>query len=488
MPMWRLAAIALIGSAAFAQTVDGVLLDNGTRTPLSGVIVTLLGPSRYNGTTDELGAFHIGSVQPGKYVLDIVKAGYFLPPANRGAMQIDADLHLTIAMEPLARFGGRLSYADGRPAAGAQLLLTRQVVAQGHSAVTDASGHFEFEDLAPGSYILRGTAASPVTGAREGEVWAPTWFPSALDSAAAEPINLVGGAIVTRDYRLRSVPLRHIRGIVRDETGEPAAGVTITTSANQQKLQTGADGSFDLVIYDGAWQISGIKNGAVERRGRVSVFLDHHDLESVEMRLSVPFPVQVLLEIIGSADPQSATPMPIIVLASDDAPVPGPLMMIGNRKTGKKFYPGRYDVRVFFGRQGFYLDSGENTETWMLRTARVDIWDGETPIRVFLSRGAPTVRGVVDGGPRAQVVFIAQEGSTRANRIQSIIADTRGNFEQSSLRPGDYYVLAFDGAAHAPVADSSIPKTVIAGAEKVHLDKGMVVTLNLKLTPWVSEQ
>ncbi|MDR3701200.1 MAG: hypothetical protein P4L56_16250 [Candidatus Sulfopaludibacter sp.] len=455
--MCRLAAIALIGSVAFAQTVDGVLLDNVTRAPLPGVIVTLLGPSRYNGTTDELGAFHIGSVQPGKYVLDIVKAGFLVPPAKRGAMQIDSDLHLIVAMEPLARFGGRLFYADGRPAAGAQLLLTRQVVAQGHSAATDASGHFEFEDLVPGSYILRGTAASPVMRAPEGEVWAPTWFPNALDSAAAEPITVVGGTVVTRDYRLRSVPLRHIRGIVRDETGEPSAGVTVSAFANQQKVQTDTDGSFDLVAYDGTWQISASKNGPVERRGHVSVFVDHHDVENVEMRLRVPFSVQILSESEGSSDPKPALSMPVVMLGSDDAPISGALMTIGNRKI-EKVYPGRYYVRAILGGQGgqgLYVDSVKYGDL-DVSDCPVDIWDGETPIRVSLSRGAPTVRGLVESGARAQVVFIPHEEPIRANRIQSMIADNRGNFEQSSLRPGDYYVLAFDGRAPLPVSDSSI--------------------------------
>jgi hypothetical protein len=387
-------------------------------------------------------------------------------------------------MEPLARFGGRLFYADGRPAAGAQLLLTRQVVAQGHSEVTDASGHFEFEDLVPGSYILRGTAASPVVRAREGEVWVPTWFPNALESAAAEPITIVGGTVVTRDYRLRSIPLRHIRGIVRDETGKPAAGVS--TFTNQQKVETDRDGSFDLVAYDGAWQISALrKDGPIERRGRASVFVAHHDIENVEMRLSVPFSVEVASEGEGVSGPKSPLSMPVIMLASEDAPVSGGLMSIGNRKI-EKVYPGRYTVRAMSGGRGTYVDSVKYGDLDVTNRS-FDIWDGDTPIRVSLSRGVATLRGLVESGPRAQVAFIPYEESIRANSSLSIIADSRGNYEQASLRPGDYYVLAFDGTTPLPLSDTSLVKTVIAGAEKVHLEKGMTVTLDLKLTPWLAQ-
>ena len=64
--MYRLAALLLTAYAALAQTVDGVLVDSVTRAPLPGVIVTLTGPARYDATTDEVGAFHIGAVQPDK--------------------------------------------------------------------------------------------------------------------------------------------------------------------------------------------------------------------------------------------------------------------------------------------------------------------------------------------------------------------------------------------------------------------------------------
>jgi hypothetical protein len=49
-----------------------------------------------------------------------------------------------------------------------------------------------------------------------------------------------------------------------------------------------------------------------------------------------------------------------------------------------------------------------------------DIWDGGTPIRVSLSRGVATVAGLVESGPRAQVVFIPYEESIRATGSQSV--------------------------------------------------------------------
>src|SRR5678809_707009 len=101
--MWRLSAIVFLAAAAQAQSVDGTLSDSITHAPIPDVIVTLLGPARYNNTTDEAGGFHFPSVQPGKYFLNIVKAGYVLPLALSGSFRVDADTRLSVEMDPLGR-------------------------------------------------------------------------------------------------------------------------------------------------------------------------------------------------------------------------------------------------------------------------------------------------------------------------------------------------------------------------------------------------
>ena len=483
--MCRLAALLLTAYAALAQTVDGVLVDSVTQAPLPGVIVTLIGPARYNGTTDEAGAFHIGPVQTGKYVLNIVKADYRLPASKRGSLQIDSDLRLTVEMDPLARIAGRLLYADGRPAAHAQLRLTRQEGGQAHGATTDAAGHFEFEDLQPDSYILSGAAAAEVH-APAGEIWVPTWFPGTLEHDAAEPIPVGVGGVAAREFRIRSVPARHIRGVVRDEEGRRSGSVAIRIPGGEQTVETAADGSFDLITHDGDWQISASRtHGGVERRGRTSVFVAHHDVEDVDIRLSRPFSVPVITEVEGSPDAGPALSFPSIMLFSADAP--GAAMLVGmGKKPIEKVYPGRYSVRAFPSGEGLYLDSVKYGEIEVTGRS-VEIWDGTTPIRLFYKRGAPTVRGLVEGGPYAQVLFIPQGETIRSGGMQMTSADSGGKFQESALRPGDYYVLAFDANDLVPTGSDTAVKALIPHAEKAHLDRGVSVTLNLKLTAWPSQ-
>ena len=349
--MYRLAALLLTAYAALAQTVDGVLVDSVTRAPLPAVIVTLSGPARYNATTDEVGAFHIGPVQPGKYVLSIVKANYRLSPSTR-SLQIDTDRRLTVEMDPLARIVGRLLYAGGRPAARAQLLLTRQEGGQAHGATTDAAGHFEIEDLLPGSYILSGTAAADVH-APAGEIWVTTWFPETLDRVAAEPIPVGVGGVATREFRLRSGPVRHIRGVVRDEEGQRCEGVAVGILGSEQTVETAADGFFDLTSHGGTWPISASRtNGGVEYRGWATVFVSHYDVEDVDIRLSRPFSVPVITEVEGSPDADPALPFPAITLVSADKPGAGMPSGMGKQPI-EKVYPGRYSVHALPSGRGY---------------------------------------------------------------------------------------------------------------------------------------
>src|SRR5690348_8764441 len=95
LPMARLALVLIFASALRAQSVDGTLTDSVSHRPIPDVIVTLLGPARYNDTTDETGVFHISPVRLGKYVLNIVKAGYVLPP-SRASFQVESDTRLAV--------------------------------------------------------------------------------------------------------------------------------------------------------------------------------------------------------------------------------------------------------------------------------------------------------------------------------------------------------------------------------------------------------
>jgi len=99
-----------------------------------------------------------------------------------------------------------------------------------------------------------------------------TYFPATVDRAAADPISVSAGLTVTRDVRLRSVPGRRVSGVVRDETGETAADVSV--HLENQTVVTGANGIFEFVTRDGEWRLTGTRKDAdIERRGITAVLV-----------------------------------------------------------------------------------------------------------------------------------------------------------------------------------------------------------------------
>jgi hypothetical protein len=476
--MWRMSAILLVAAAANSQTVDGTLTDSITRAPIPDVIVTLLGQVRYNATTDDAGAFHFPEVHPGKYYLNIVKAGYVLPAARSRSFTVDADTRLSIEMDPLGGVEGRVRYPDGRPAPRATVALT----GEGHNYTDDADpgGHFLIEDVVPGSYILRAAGAAGDPKA-EGEIWVPTYFPATTDRAAAEPISVTNGLTVTRDVRLRSVPARRIRGVVRDETGEPAAGVSVRLE--NQTAVTAADGIFEFVGRDGEWRLTATRKDAdVERRGAAAVVVSRHDLENIEIRLALPFSLRLLIESDRDAPaPVNALGYPMVLLSRVDA-LDAPQFVHTNGDSIANLYPGRYTVQVAGGVSGALYVESIHFGDMEVYGRPFEVWDGSQPIRITLRKGGASIRGSVEKPDGATVVVVDADESVTPSRVHTYPLTGPG-FQVGSLRPGDYYVFAVERLTPLRLTDA-VMRALLPRAEKVHLERNGASTLTLKTLPW----
>jgi hypothetical protein len=453
--------------------VEGTLTNSITHAPIPAVIVTLLGPARYNDTTDETGAFHIDQVRPGKYVLNIVKAGYVLPLSQHATFQIDGDTRLSVEMDPLSTVEGRVRYPDGRPAPRATVWLGVYPNGAPRNAMADAGGHFLFDDVKPGQYFLCAAAASGDPKA-EGEIWAATYFPSSTDSTGAEPIRVDIGISPMQEIRLRSVPARHIRGIVRDETGRPAGGVAVTMRGDDSPSTTTADdGTFDLLTRDGDWRLTAArKDGYIERQGLAKVTVARHDIENLEIRLALPFSLPFVID--REAPPNGpARPVPsMLFLMREDRPS----LVHPAGDTIPNLYPGRYRIQALNGGPGVYVESTKLGEVDVYGRF-FDLWDGSVPLRITYKFGAPVVRGVVESGEGARiVVFTADESS---ESYQSFTAGRGGSF-QFEVRPGDYYIVALE-RIDASATSAGMRRLAISSGTKVHLDKGATVALNLKI-------
>jgi len=145
-------------------------------------------------------------------------------------------------------------------------------------------------------------------------------------------------------------------------------------------------------------------------------------------------------------------------------------------------YPGRYLIQTSAGAPGEYVESIKLGEAEVYGRP-VEIWDGSLPIRITYKQGAPVVSGTVQAGEAATVVIISASESIDSEAFRGVAADRGGHFAFDNLRPGDYYVFALDGNdLNFPMA--SFRRAVLPRAEKIHLENGGGVILNLKIIPW----
>lgn len=476
--MWRFAAILFVAHAAHAQSVDGTVADSISHKPLPNVIVTLLGPHRYNGTTDETGAFHIDLVEPGKYVLNIVLAGYLLPLAKRDVQVGSEAVRISIEMEPLGRIEGRVTYPDGTPARRAPVWLGANATGIQNRVDTDSEGRYFFEDIKPGTYVVR-AGPGPADAAPEDGVWVPTWFPRELDRASAEPIHVATGTVFAAVIRLRSAPARRLHGIVRDETGQPAGGVTIKLAGEQTTVTT-KDGAFDFTTRDGDWRLNAnLKTGSVERKGWTTVTLARHDIENAEIRLALPFSVPVEIDR-GDTPDDPRRPLMFFLMPEDGAPAgvsvrPSPIRSIDN------VYPGRYSLNVRTTTPGEYVESVKFGSAEVNRQYFA-IWDGSLPLRIKIAQGGATVHATVENGEAAVFILLDADDTIQAGRVAGFGGQSGKRIDITGLRPGDYYLFAFDrneGQLFVPPFLTSL----LSQAVKLHLAKGDNLTVTVKLTP-----
>jgi hypothetical protein len=323
----------LLACAALAQTpedreqrparqgrsaVYGRLVNEATGRPLRRARVSLmtLGGSRvdHGALTDARGAFRIGDVPAGRYVVWAAVEGMLSPLSfahgDRASDYAELGRHFTVVeldgkaereVTVRARRGGavtgRVTYADGDPAVGAQIHLLRRHEGEGRPAPTrvpvgdpfrrrtDDRGVYRVAGLPPGDYFV--AVSEPVD--HTGKGYAPaeveamaysfspdlqfsrqlllTYHPSAASLKGAEAVTVrVGEESAGVDVTIPERELRTLSGVVRAARGgQPVVGAKISIGPRHNDV--GGDRPF-LDLLDGAiadgegrWQLQEIPDG-----------------------------------------------------------------------------------------------------------------------------------------------------------------------------------------------------------------------------------
>ena len=478
-------------------TVEGIVLNSVTRTPIPGATVELhVGSSKelaIRTATGTSGAFRFTDLPPGQYTPAFDADRFY---ASKGeSLRITAageSLHVEGELDPITTLSGRVLDPDGKPLPGFRVEAhSRQMSI---SLVTDPEGRFQLAELPPAPYLLvarpnRGTKLpaqvkqAPPT--KDKTVWFPTYYPGVTDAAQALPIRAAGGELTGYDIHLRSVPVYRIRGTLRDERGNPAPGVPMTLrpqelresmSNPEAETKTGAGGAFEFAdIGPGAWRIAAeTKRDGVDLDGFTVIAVSRHDEEDVQVRLAAPFSLE------GSVQPEAR--LKGIYLTAVDGPGRRDAyadVSPDGRFQLKRMYPGRNKVNPSSDAVGYLAEVrlGDSDVTGQ----PLDLSPGAPPLRLVYRWDTGSLRGSVENGARATVVLFPY-GSGDFPRTVRCTAD--GKFSLEGVRPGDYSVLAFNRVEDDQLDDAATVQRVTRGAVSVRVEPYRTASVDLKLTVW----
>ncbi|HWC99734.1 MAG TPA: carboxypeptidase-like regulatory domain-containing protein [Candidatus Sulfopaludibacter sp.] len=487
--MKRLAWLLLWSVAALAQTVQGVAVNSATRKPVAGANVQLIGvaeesdPDIYRTQSDAAGRFRIEHVAPGRYraVADaqgftrMMPAGNIVERAPRLAVNGSAGTQeISIAMIPASVITGHVSDQDGDPLRFVSVEALqygyqagKKILKAAASVRTDDRGEYRLFGLMPGRYYLRvSMRASGASG------YSPLFFPAARDVSQAALLNAAPGEeLRSIDLVMRPDTLHSVSGRVVDgQTGQAIAEVYVMARTEGDTFANGAaqmgDGFSIQGLPPGKYVLSAQQvSGNAPKAGRVAIDLGNADISGVLLTISSG------LEVTGTVRglPADAKQSQLTLQPENSA-----FDSYTENLTAKgsfAFHNVRPDVYHLMWSlpKGVYVQSikqGDRT----LRDDRVDLSGAVSPLTLQLASDGARVQGTVRNGageavPGAVVTMTADPSYDS----WSATCDDAGHFEIRDIAPGEYKLLAFDGAPQGAPQDPDFRKPYEKNAVKLQV-------------------
>jgi hypothetical protein len=494
--------------ARTVSSVQGIVVNALTGEGLRKATIILRSSDTVNGLSyaeeaDANGRFRIDDVLPGEYSVSADRQSFFLRPdgapgAPAPRLKVAAGERvdgLLIKLAPTGVITGRVLDQDGDPVRGALVQVMQYVYVAGErqlrqtiQVVSKDKGDYRLFNLRPGTFFIRAMVGRNgpnwnqelVYSGHASSEYAVTFFPSAVDTTSATPIQLNAGAELRGyDITMHSETTHHVRftlppgnasGIIPQL--RPRDG---TLFMNWGMSFSGDKVEFSAVVPGPYVILATRQDGAAKSYARLDVDVRDADVDAGTLEFQPPRELSGAVKIEGGA----RTVQNLRVALEPDGPsltgeVSAEIKPDGNF-TFKDIATGFYRAIVAPGLGNLYLKSirlGDQP----VPDRRIDLTKaGGEALTIVLGADVAEIDGTVknaSGDPSAHAritLFPAGANATRADLFKFVFCDEKGDFHFKGVAPGEYKLFAWEDVRAGEPQDPDFRKAYEAQSTAVKL-------------------
>jgi hypothetical protein len=520
------------------QTVKGTVVSSTGGEPIAGALVELSGTTQASQFAGPGGSFQFENVPEGQVSITAQKPGFLNaamqmtdPFAYRNSQfTVGPNMKdVQVKLIPECQLTGRVINSDGEPLHNVFLQIMSEQIFAGRTrwlhrggASTDENGLYRIENLPPGRYLIRTASramfvnipaalqqaaeqSDPISTNVDLNLGYPsTYYPSAADMTAAQPLEIKPGEEARADFNIAPQHGFHVGGVVAGISNDPVMvsvegpdgqSVPIASRVNPRT------GRFRLpLVYPGTWtlvfrtQARG-PGGAIAKQ---SVTVGSTDVTNLQVQMQPLASIPVQVDESAATTPSTAVPAPgdpaqqppqrarvwVQLIPTDpsenmwqfasvrqgvDAPLAIPNVPPGNyRAIAQSFGTAECLDTITAG--GVDLTKSEYA-----------LSDGGSPvpIQVALRSDCASLKGTVRSpspNPSGVVVLVAKNLALSPKLSQ---IGTDGSFSFAGLSPGDYQLYALSSSAGLEYEEPDGMRGL--SGQDLHLDPSQASTVSTDL-------
>ncbi len=522
-----IAALLSAGSLAGQGSIEGQAFNAATGAPLKKVTVRLNAlnsgqnkmPVAMSKETDDQGNFAFAGLDPGRYGLSAQRLGFLRQ--SYGARHFNTsgipiplaqDQHIksiVLKLSPQSVIAGKVLDEDGEPLGNVQVRALKFVYRSGKKEWSQVGngqssdiGEYRIANLDPGRYLVEANprnngemTLSPNTEplpAKPETVRAGTYYPNALDSGSAAPVEVGPGAELRGiDINIRKVEAYRVRGQVVAPIGSGRVTVMLSPKEGGNPIQNMSMAR----MQDNRFEIRGVPPGSYIAHARLGngmpqliafqpVEVGHNHVDGVVLTMSGGIDIQGVVKVAESDAQVTMTNANVNLRPVGFLFGGGSRVKVGeDRKfTLRNVMPERFTVNFSGVPDNCFIQS--------IKYAGQEVTEagvepnGNGVIEVILSATAGQVTGSVgdkDGKPVAGAVVALFSKSTPSAQPRNSFADENGSFTFKGLKPGDYKLLAWEDVEPGASMDPEFVKPWESRAAEVKIEPSGTQAVQLKV-------